>query len=89
VPKQLPVFLKKAQKLIAIDSNQELVEKIKDRVTHAVGIDITDESVLLVLLIFQTCDVAIVCIGDNIEMSILAVAMLRKLRCWSSHCSCD
>ena len=68
----------KGAEVVAIDSNNELVEKIKDRVTHAVNLDVTDERSLRSINISDV-DVAIVAIGDNIEMSILAVAMLRKL----------
>jgi trk system potassium uptake protein TrkA len=64
--------------VIAIDSELELVEKIKNRVTYAVCIDVTDERALRSVNISDV-DVAIVAIGDNIEMSIMAVAMLRKL----------
>ncbi len=71
-------LFEKGAEVVAIDSNSELVEKIKDRVTHAVCIDITDERAARSINI-SDCDVAIVAIGDNIEMSILAVAMLRKL----------
>ncbi|MBL7663604.1 MAG: TrkA family potassium uptake protein [Bacteriovoracaceae bacterium] len=71
-------LFEKGAEVIAIDSNVELVEKIKDRVTHAVCIDVTDERAARTINI-SDCDVAIVAIGDNIEMSILSVAMLRKL----------
>ncbi len=68
----------KGAEVIAIDTNEELVERIKDRVTHAVTIDVTDERALRTINISDV-DVALIGIGDNIEMSILAVAMLRKL----------
>ena len=68
----------KGVEVIAIDKNEILVEKIKDRVTHAVALDITMERSLRSLNISDV-DIALVAIGDNIEMSIMAVAMLRKL----------
>ncbi|MBF0315086.1 MAG: TrkA family potassium uptake protein [Oligoflexia bacterium] len=68
----------KGAEVIAIDSEQETVIKIKDRVTHAICLDVTDERSLRSVNISEV-DVAVVAIGDNIEMSILAVAMLRKL----------
>ena len=71
-------LFEKGAEVIAIDYNPELVDKIKDRVTHAVCIDVTDERAVRSTNISDV-DVAIVAIGDNIEMSILAVAMLRKL----------
>ncbi|MDH4467530.1 MAG: TrkA family potassium uptake protein [Bacteriovoracaceae bacterium] len=64
--------------VLAIDLDSELVERVKDRVTHAVSINITDERSLRALNI-SDIDLAIVAIGDNIEMSIMAVASLRKL----------
>ena len=71
-------LFEKGAEVIAIDYNTELVGKIKDRVTHAICIDVTDERAVRSTNISDV-DVAIVAIGDNIEMSILAVAMLRKL----------
>lgn len=71
-------LFEKGAEVIAIDKSSELVDKIKDRVTHAVCIDVTDERAVRSTNI-SDIDVAIVAIGDNIETSILAVAMLRKL----------
>jgi len=68
----------KGAEVIAIDKDERLVEKIKDRVTHSVSLDITDERALRSVNISDV-DVAVIAIGDNIEMSIMAVAMLRKL----------
>lgn len=68
----------KGAEVVAIDRDEVLVDKIKDRVTHAVSLDITDERSLRSVNISDV-DVALVAIGDNIEMSIMAVAMLRKL----------
>lgn len=64
--------------VLAIDLDEDLVERVKDRVTHAVSINVTDERSLRALNI-SDIDLAIVAIGDNIEMSIMAVASLRKL----------
>lgn len=64
--------------VLAIDKDPELVDRIKDRVTRAVCLDVTDEKALRSEDISDV-DVAIVAIGDNVEMSILSVAMLRKL----------
>lgn len=64
--------------VIAIDIDSQLVEKIKNRVTRAVCLDVTDERALRGEDISDV-DTAIVAIGDDIEMSILAVATLRKL----------
>ncbi|OUR96169.1 hypothetical protein A9Q84_07355 [Halobacteriovorax marinus] len=71
-------LFEKGAEVIAIDKNDELVDKIKDRVTHAVSLDVTDERSLRSVNISDV-DVAVVAIGDHIEMSILAVTMLRRL----------
>lgn len=68
----------KGAEVIAIDINEALVEKIKDRVTHAVALNVTEERSLRSVNISDV-DSAIVAIGDNIETSVMAVAMLRKL----------
>ncbi len=71
-------LFEKGAEVIAIDKDEDLVEKIKERVTHAVQLDVTDERGLRSQNISDV-DVAVVAIGDHIEQSILAVTMLRKL----------
>jgi len=71
-------LVEKGAEVIAIDKDAELVDRIKDRVTHAVQLDVTDERALRSVNISEV-DVAVVAIGDHIEQSILAVTMLRKL----------
>lgn len=68
----------KGAEVIAIDKNKTLVEKIKDRVTHAIAIDVKDERAMRGINISDV-DTAIVAIGDHIQESIMAVVMLRKL----------
>ncbi len=68
----------KGAEVMAIDKDEGLVHKIKDRVTHAVVLDVTDERALRSVNISDV-DVAVVAIGDHIEQSIMAVTMLRKL----------
>ena len=71
-------LFEKGAEVIAIDKDGALVEKIKDRVTHAVTMDVTDERSLRSMNISDV-DTAVVAIGDHIEQSIMAVTMLRKL----------
>lgn len=71
-------LFEKGAEVIAIDKEGALVDKIKDRVTHAVNLDVTDERSLRSQNISDV-DVAVVAIGDHIEQSIMAVTMLRKL----------
>lgn len=71
-------LFEKGAEVIAIDKDEELVDKIKDRVTHAIALDVIDERSLRSVKISDV-DVAVVAIGDHIDMSIMAVAMLRKM----------
>jgi trk system potassium uptake protein TrkA len=71
-------LFEKGAEVIAIDKDGALVERIKDRVTHAVTMDVTDERSLRSMNISDV-DTAVVAIGDHIEQSIMAVTMLRKL----------
>jgi trk system potassium uptake protein TrkA len=71
-------LFEKGAEVLAIDSNPELVDRIKDKVSHAICIDVTQEKSLRAVN-SSDVDTAIVAIGDNIEMSIMSVAMLRKL----------
>ncbi len=71
-------LFEKGSEVLAIDSRADLVDRIKDRVSHAICIDVTQEKSLRAVNISDV-DTAVVAIGDNIEMSIMAVAMLRKL----------
>ena len=68
----------KGVEVVAIDKDEALVEKIKDRVALAVSLDVVDERSLRGVNIADV-DVAVVAIGDHIEQSIMAVTMLRKL----------
>jgi trk system potassium uptake protein TrkA len=68
----------KGAEVLAIDLNDELVDKIKDKVAHAVCIDVTNEKAMRALNVTDV-DTAVVAIGDNIQMSIMSVASLRKL----------
>ncbi|TDJ03665.1 MAG: TrkA family potassium uptake protein [Deltaproteobacteria bacterium] len=68
----------KGAEVVAIDKNDALVDNLKDRVTHAVALDVTNERSLRSVNISDV-DVAVVAIGDNIANSIMAVAMLRKM----------
>ncbi len=64
--------------VIVADSNNTLVESIKDKVSTAYIVDSTDESALSVLPL-KTVDLVIVTIGENFGASIKTVALLRKL----------
>ncbi|MFC1478776.1 potassium channel family protein [Candidatus Margulisiibacteriota bacterium] len=64
--------------IIAIDSDKGIIEEVKEHVTYAIGIDTTDESALRAAGV-QNVDIAIVCIGKNIEANLLTTSLLKKL----------
>ncbi len=69
---------KKGAPVIAIDTNQELVEKVSDFVTKAIQMDSTDEKALVASGI-KDVDVAVVSMGEDIESSVLTTALLKNL----------
>lgn len=70
---------RKGGKVVAIDNQPELVERVKSSVTQAVLVNATDAEALAQAPL-DDVDVAVVAIGDNIEASILATALLKKMR---------
>ena len=60
--------------VLAIDSNEDLVQEISDSVTHAVQMDATDENALRTLGL-RNFDVAVVTIGANIQASVMATLL--------------
>ncbi|MGB7604638.1 MAG: TrkA family potassium uptake protein [Lutisporaceae bacterium] len=64
--------------VLAIDSNEDEIQRISDNVTHAVTADATDESVLKSLGI-RNFDVGIVAIGADIQSSIITTLMLKDM----------
>ncbi len=64
--------------VLAIDSKQELVESIKDKVALAVRADARDEEVLSSLGV-DTMDLVIVAIGDDFEAAELSLMACRVL----------
>lgn len=69
---------RKGVPVIAVDSNPELVNKVSGFVTKAIQIDSSDEEALIACGI-RAVDVAVVCMGEDIESSILTTALLKKL----------
>lgn len=68
----------RGQQVIAIDSNEELVNNMMDSVTKAVCLDATDEKAVKAVGI-DNVDVAICGIGTNMENSILITLLLKDL----------
>lgn len=74
------------QQVLVIDSNEKIIQSINDRrlATYAVTADATNESVMRTLLCGHKqdkCeyDVGLVCIGENIEASILVSVILKEI----------
>ncbi len=66
------------QEVMAVDSDEALVNMVSPYVTHAVQADATDEKALAALGI-RNFDVAVVSIGYNIQASILITMQCKEL----------
>ena len=66
------------QEVLAIDSDEEIVNSIAPFVTQAMQLDATDEEVLKTLGV-NNFDAAIVSIGQDIQASILVCVLLKEL----------
>lgn len=72
------VLAAKGAQVLAIDKNLSLVERIRDTVAEAVQLESTDEDALKESGI-ENVDVAVVCIGEDIESSILTTTILNNI----------
>lgn len=75
----------KGVQVLAIDRDRAQVDAIKDSVTHAAALNSTDEEALRAVDI-QSVDVAVVCIGKDIEANLLTTILLKKMgvhRIWT------
>lgn len=68
----------KGGEVLGIDINNNVAEKIKDHISHVAIADCTDELALRSIGV-QDMDVVIIAIGETIETSILATAILKRL----------
>jgi trk system potassium uptake protein TrkA len=73
----------KGGKVLAIDNQEKLIEKVKDFVSQSILMDSTDEDAMSQVP-FEDVDTAVVAIGDNLEASIITTAILKKNR-YSPH----
>ncbi len=71
-------LMKEGMEVIAIDNHEKNIELIKNDVTEAAILDSTKEEALRAIDIGRV-DCAIVCIGDDLEASILTSLLLKKL----------
>lgn len=66
------------QEVLAIDTDEDAIQRISEKVTHAVTADATDESVLKSLGV-RNFDVGVVAIGTDIQSSIIVTLMLKEM----------
>lgn len=64
--------------VLAIDTREENVEEVKDRVAQAVVADCTDERAMRSVGMSDV-DVAVVAIGEDLDMSVMSTVVLRRL----------
>ena len=70
-------LIQKGVEVITIDKNMELIEEISDQVTYAACLDSTDEKALDSLDL-KDVDVAVVCIGENFEATLMTSVLLKQ-----------
>lgn len=70
-------LVEKGVEVIAVDKNMELVEEVSDMVTYAVCLDSTDDKALDSIGL-KDLDVAIVCIGENFEATLMTSVLLKQ-----------
>lgn len=71
------VLAENGMEVMAIDSNESIVSSIRDHVTHAVCMRVTDKASLQSIGVDEM-DTAIVAMGENFAQSILVTALLKK-----------
>jgi len=64
--------------VLAIDINEDIVQDVSDKVTHAVQADVTDSDALKALGI-RNFDVAIIAIANNMQSSIMATILAKEI----------
>lgn len=69
----------KGAEVLALDDNLDRLEDIKDKVTHAVKVDSTDEKGM-VNQGLDDFDGVVVAIGDHFEATLMTVAVLQTLK---------
>ena len=72
------VLAENGMEVMAIDSSETLVASIRDRVTQAICMRVTDEESLKTIGI-EEIDTAIVGVGEAFDQSVLITALLKKI----------
>lgn len=65
-------------RVLGIDHNAEIVQRLSDRITHVAVLDATDEEALKEVDI-TSFDTVVVAIGDNFESNLLTTVALKSL----------
>lgn len=63
--------------VVAVDSNETIISDIKDKVTHAICMRVSDEEALRAIGVDEM-DTVIVAMGENFAQSILVTALLKQ-----------
>ncbi len=71
------ILVDNGMEVMAIDSNESIIASIRDNVTQAICIRITDEESLLSIGVDEM-DTVIVAVGENFAQSILITALLKN-----------
>lgn len=69
---------KQGYDVMAVDSDEERVQKFSDEVTHVVQADCTDENALKALGI-RNFDVVVVAIGEDIQANVMTTLLLKEM----------
>lgn len=64
--------------VIGVDSRMEKIEKLKEKITHTICLDATDQDAISTLPLKNT-DVVIVCIGEDQGANIMVTALFKNL----------
>jgi trk system potassium uptake protein TrkA len=72
------VLSDRGAKIVAVDRDQKLVDRVKDMVSSAVLLDSTDEDALRNVGLHDV-DVAVVAMGDSVDGSILTTVLLKNV----------
>ena len=67
----------KGYDVVAVDSNSDSVDEVKELVNYAVVLDATDEKSMRAVNI-DSVDIAVVSMGTNVQSSLLTTALLQK-----------
>lgn len=71
-------LVEQGAQVVAVDKNKDRIESVKDTVTYAVALNATDEKALRSVAIHDV-DVAVVCIGMDVEANLLTTLLLKKI----------